>query len=576
MINKEKFKEQLLLAEDGNEDATLVVVEVLRPTQNDSVDDILEKITLFMRLIFLGSLKFKDAPHHKKIDRAYAENVYNFINYGRPKYKGLLIYGYRESAKTARVKMCESYCACYVPDMSDLNQLVSEDGSSAEQTNMDFFNYFALSRIARYFGDMIDPDHRKNVKKESQSMKKFTLTNNVTFTASSARKPKRGANKSDIEEEDVTNKRPKKVIFDDIENERTVASAADTLKIRAVIQSTIDGLDQIVGSWVLLGNFLSLRGNVAHFITKYRNDPEICVIDIPILDQMGIPTWPEKYVRTDEEERELAKQGILKKSVESLERQSDNFDTEFMNNPSRNSVYFDDELLIPLEGDHLILDKSRDSEGLIILEDPLKDQRYLMIVDVSKGTGRDQSAFTILKLSGIRFEEVANFKSNEISPENLAPYSANIAERYNHAMILPENNYPGNEYIAFLRGCYNNIYRTEDGIDDSGNPVYIYGISTNLKTKPEMFVAAKRVLKDKLLMIRSKETYHQLSEYPHNEVLTIKRDGSGGHFDLLMTLVIGLWKAPALIGGVSDSDLKVNAKLKTVTTNAFVRKTNYR
>jgi hypothetical protein len=545
MINREKFEPVIVAAEKGDAQSIALVARVLRPEAKDSVDEIYEKIRIFIRLMFYGSLKFKDSDAHKQIDRGYAEQVHSYLNHGRPRYHGMIIVGYRESAKTTRVKFNEAYMTLYLKDLVDYTNVVSEDGSSSDQFNMDMFNTFAFSKVAKYYPDTISNDTR-NKKKESQTMSKFTTTTGVTYAASSARKSKRGAVQLDIDEYgEVDTKRPKKTIFDDIENENTIRSIAATQSIESVMNATIDGMDQIAGFWVLLGNYLSLRGNVARLIRKYENDTGVLKIMIPITDGLGNPTWPAKYVRTDSEERELAAQGIVRKSIETIQRNSENFETEYLNNPKRSSVYFDDNLVGYTEEDQLISEHSRDENGLLIIEDARSNEVYVIAADGAKGVGGDESTATVWKTSGLRFEEVANFKSKTIKPEEFAKVLTNLGQRFNNALVIPENNYPGNEVIAFMRPLYNNIYRIEKGVDKETNEIiYEYGVNTNLKTKPEMFLHAKRLFSDKLIKIRSRALYSQILEYPSNDVLiVVQRDGSGGHFDLLMSAVIGLWKA---------------------------------
>jgi len=542
MINKDKLKPVIKEAELGNQESIAVVREVLKPLKTDSVDEIVEKIGLFIRLIFIASLVYKDSIHHKQIDRAYAEQIRSYLNTGRPRYKGMAFIGYRESAKTSRVKFCESYLTLYLADLIDFTTVISEDGSNADQFNMDMFNTLAFSRIAKYYPDIISLEQKKN--KESQTISKFTTKTGVTYTSSSARKTRRGAVKVDIDDEgDVETKRPKKVIFDDIENETTIMSAVISTQILRVMNATIDGLDQTSGSWILMGNYLSLRGNVARFITKYKDDENYFVLLIPIMDSLGQPTWEGKYVRTDKEERELSEQGITRVSVETIQRESDNFDTEYLNNPSRSSVYFDDDSIEALDKGEFIGESARDESGLLTIEQPDKQSVYIMSVDCAKGNKGDQSAFVIIKTNGTRYEEVANFTSNTISPEKFAPYSSNIARKYNNCLIIPENNYPGNEYIAFLSPIYNNIFISEKTIVD-GEEKVVYGVSTNLKTKPEMFINAKKILSSHLLTVNSQILFNQFAEYPKQDINTIKqKDGGGGHWDILMATCIGLYKA---------------------------------
>jgi len=576
MINRELLRPQLEAAEKGSPEACAVVAEVLRPLPTDDVDDIFEKLSLYIRLIFLASLKFKDSPDHKRIDRFYAEQIESLLKTGRPKYKGAIFVGYRESAKTTRVKFCESYISMYLPDIVDYTNVVSEDGSSADQFNMDMFNTFAFSKLTKYFPHIISDD-TKAKKKESQTMSKFTTATGVTYAASGSRKSKRGNVKVDIDASgEIETKRPKKVIFDDIENETTVKSLPTTLHIGSVMSATIDGMDQISGFWILLGNYLSLRGNVARMINKYRDDPNVLTIMIPILDGAGNVTWEGKYVRTDAEEAELAAKGIIRRSVESIQRESDNFETEYLNNPKRNKVYFDDNALIGLDEEHLVDESRRDEDGLLIIEPAEKNAVYVIAVDAAKGNGGDQSAATVLKTTGLRYEEVANFKSNKIKPEDFAPVVANLGRTYNNALVIPENNFPGNEFIAFLVRIYNNIYFIVKGTDKEGKEVREYGVNTNLKTKPEMFLHAKRILLDRLLRVRSRALYDQILEYPAEDIHTIKqKDGSGGHFDLLMSAILALYKAAVISLVGKESDIS-DAAVRKVVDSVFEDVPNHR
>lgn len=570
MINREKLKVEIIKAEKGDQEAIAVVREVLRPRETDSVDQIYEKIRIFIRLVAISSLKYKDSDAHKEIDRTNAEQVESYLKRGKPRYKGTIIVGHRESAKTTRVKFNKLYNTLYIPHIVDSINLISEEGGSADQFNMDMFNMLAFSSISKYYPETISLEMKK--KKESQTMAKFTTTSGVTYSSSSARKTKRGNVKVDITEDgDIETKRPKDATFDDIENENTIRSLTATQQIERVMSATIDGLDQIIGSWTLLGNLLSLRGNVQKFISKYRNDPEVKIIIIDIMDDVGTPTWPDKYVRTDAEARELEAQGINRKSIESIQRDSDNFEVEYMNNPGRSSVYFDDKMIQGLvEDDELLAEESdRDDYGLLTIEEPEKTGIYIVSVDSSKGVGGDQTGLTVIQVDGIRFKEVANFKSNKMTPQDFAPYSVGIARKYNNAMIIPENNYPGNEYIAFLIPIYNNIYENERKVDSNGETKIEYGVHTNIVTKPKMFTHAKIVLKDRLFKVQSRILYTQFSEYPADDIHKVKqKDGSGGHFDLLMSCVIGLWKAGYISTEKANDDL-IDRVLARQANNIF-------
>jgi hypothetical protein len=549
-INQENFKPVVEKAESGDAESRQIVVETLRPIKGDSVELIAEKIWYFIHLMYFTSLKFKDANFHLEIDLKFAEQIHSLINRGVPLYKVMLFIGYRESAKTARVKMNQSYMNLYLGDQVDYANVMSADGSGSVQFTMDMFNIFAFSKISKYFPNVISQDFARG-KKESQTMSKFTTTTGITYSAGSALKTKRGAAQTSIQDDgEIDMLRPAQLILDDIENENTVKSYVITDSIRKVINAAIDGLDQVTGFCVCTANYLSLRGNIDYLIKKYRDREDACVVMIPIHDGFGEPMWPAKHCKTDAERAALAAEGIVKVSIESIKKDSDNFETEFLNNPSRSRVYFDDNVIKHIDDSNLVEESERDrnfrnsdgeeiqlpeQQGLLIIEKPTGHDMYEMSADTAGGNGGHQSAFTIWKVTGAKFVEVANFRSNQLKPEIFAAYSVNWARFYNNARINPERNFPGNEYIAFAKSLYKNFYYEDKDQD-------LIGVNTNLKTKPEMFVKFKKYLLQDIVEIRSRAMYLQISEYPANDVETIKQDESGGHFDLLMSGVIGIYK----------------------------------
>lgn len=534
MINMEKLKPVLVQAEQGDAESIAVVNRVLRPMWTDSIEVIEEKIRIFIRLNYYSSLTYKDAPFHREIDNAFAEQIKHLLTTGRPRYKVLIIIGYRESAKTTRVKMNQTYFTLYLREYMDYVNIVSEDGATASQFTMDMYNTFAFSKVSRYFPDLIAGT--KPGQKQAQTMSKFTTTDGVTFAAAGARKSKRGAMQLNIDETgEIQAKRPKQGIFDDIENETTIRSLTTTQHIRSVMNSTIDGLDQTTGWAILLGNYLSLRGNVAYFLNKYRDSDEARIITIPIEDSAGQLTWPEKYCHTDKEERQLLEQGISRISLESIKRKSSNYETEYLNNPSRSRVYFRDDIVAKIDENRLVEDDGRDEDGLLVIEEPTRHDRYVIGVDGAKGNGGHHSGFAVFKIKGLFLEEVANYRNNTISPENFTPFMLNVANRYNFAFVVIERNYPGNEIIYIAKKSYKHLY-----IDEREE----FGVHTNLRTKPDMFVAFKTLLGDGALMVRSRALYNQVLEYPADDVNAIvHEDDGGGHFDLLMSAVVGASKA---------------------------------
>jgi len=80
------------------------------------------------------------------------------------------------------------------------------------------------------------------------------------------------------------------------------------------------------------------------------------------------------------------------------------------------------------------------SAGLDIHEMPRKGARYVMTVDVARGTVNDYSAFVVIDATSIPYKVVAKYKNNEIKPLVFPQIIHKIATQYNKAEVLIEVN----------------------------------------------------------------------------------------------------------------------------------------
>jgi hypothetical protein len=100
----------------------------------------------------------------------------------------------------------------------------------------------------------------------------------------------------------------------------------------------------------------------------------------------------------------------------------------------------------------------------VILQDPKPDDKYAIGVDVSAGVNRDYSVIQIL--SKMSYQPVAIFRSNRISPVDLAEVIYDLSQRYNDALTLIESNNYGNVVINELKHMgFNKFWYDEDGKD---------------------------------------------------------------------------------------------------------------
>lgn len=90
-----------------------------------------------------------------------------------------------------------------------------------------------------------------------------------------------------------------------------------------------------------------------------------------------------------------------------------------------------------------------------------------------------------------------------------------------------------------------------------------------------MFRNVKAILLDKLLQIRSRMLYDQVLEYPSDDLQKVeKKDGRGGHFDMLMALAVGLFKASAI--STPKKDAISDARVAQIAADCFEETTHNR
>lgn len=134
--------------------------------------------------------------------------------------------------------------------------------------------------------------------------------------------------------------RPGFVILDDFETKKTLKSEAATKQIRTHIQEFKRGLDSARRRVLYLGNILSEYGNVQSVIERSKHDTELRVRIVPICqgtlnNGLHTPSWPERWVMTDEEARATGKVSIesKKRSMWTPEEGDSDFQAEMLCQP---------------------------------------------------------------------------------------------------------------------------------------------------------------------------------------------------------------------------------------------------
>ena len=164
----------------------------------------------------------------------------------------------------------------------------------------------------------------------------------------------------------------------------------------------------------------------------------------------------------------------------------------------------------------------------IVLSDKKSDDKYAIGVDVAAGVGRDFSV--IFVLSKLTNQPVYIFRSNTITPVELAVKCQEVSGRYNNAKVLVESNNMGGVVLNELRHLgFTNIWKDVNGKD----------WNTNIKTKTEMFENMKKTIAGGLLMDIDNITMAELRSLTVNEKGHIKiPENMASHGDSAVALAL--------------------------------------
>ena len=193
----------------------------------------------------------------------------------------------------------------------------------------------------------------------------------------------------------------------------------------------------------------------------------------------------------------------------------------------------------------------KEYQDVNIYREPVENHHYLMMVDVSKGRGQDYSTFTVIDITNGEFEQVATYRDNMISPLIFPDIIIKIANMYNEAMVLIENNDAGQVVCntVYYEYEYENTF-VESSIKRGG-----IGVTMTKRVKRIGCSNLKDLIEFGKLKIHDGETIRELASF---EVKGSSYQASqGNHDDLVMNLVLFAWFVSSdAFGNISDINLK--------------------
>jgi len=193
-------------------------------------------------------------------------------------------------------------------------------------------------------------------------------------------------------------------------------------------------------------------------------------------------------------------------------------------------------------------------DGLDIFESPIMgdpeegtpEHVYCMVVDVSKGSGKDYSAFCVMDITSVPYRMVARFRSNTMPPLMLPTLVHRVATEYNKAYVLCEINTADQvAHILHYELEYENmmtVKRTQRGQEISqgfAGGTLAMGVATDKKVKRIGCSNFKSLVEEGKLLFWDAVAINEISTFIEKKDSFAADDGYND--DVVMTMVLFAW-----------------------------------
>jgi len=180
---------------------------------------------------------------------------------------------------------------------------------------------------------------------------------------------------------------------------------------------------------------------------------------------------------------------------------------------------------------------------------------YLMVADVARGDGADNSAFHIVKLETL---EIIGEYQGKPTLDMFANMLNQVGREFGNCMLVVENNNIGYSVLGkLIEYGYSNLYysvkSTHEYIEQYQAEIMtsaVPGFTTTMKTRPLIVAKLEEFIRNKLIKVYSSRTINEMKTF-------IWKNGKpqamkGYNDDLIMALAIACW--------VRDTALQANAR----------------
>lgn len=190
----------------------------------------------------------------------------------------------------------------------------------------------------------------------------------------------------------------------------------------------------------------------------------------------------------------------------------------------------------------------KNDDGLNQYKIPEKDHMYVIIADVARGKGLDYSAFSVIDVTTMPYDQVCSFRSNGILVADYADVIHQTARLYNNAWVLVEINDIGEQAAWALQNDfeYENILMTENGGRSGkklsggfGGSGKDFGVRTTKPVKMTGCSMLKMLIEQNQLVINDAATISELTTFSKKNNTYEAEPGCND--DLVMGLVLFGW-----------------------------------
>ena len=339
------------------------------------------------------------------------------------------------------------------------------------------------------------------------------------------------------------------IVYDDIETNVTIRSASTTLKTIKYIDESLTALGPN-SKVIVLWNRISDIWVIAYLEQKLKDVGRTAKVLEKAAIEKGNSTWPERYLLTDKEyfSFTLEERKYLF-SLETIRRTSNTnwkkvFEQEYLNQPMVDWDRFFDIPAIDQRLKQLEWQIKKVQWNWVVYKWLQKESgrglcRYLIWVDVSEWYWMDHSVIEVINLD--TWEQVAEFCSNLVPPDQLVDEIIWAHKKYNKATIVPERNSIWSAVINLLKSRgYGGTMPVQTTIDKVKNvKIQKFWWNTNRTSKPKMLFNFQKEFNEWIIIINSIPLLKEMRSYTNNDIWTIWFDEEvSNHFDRVMAMAI--------------------------------------